>query len=312
MVSSKIEKLKKILICPSSFGEFDSSSIKLLEKNNFQITLNPFKRKIKNYELKELLKDNIIGTIAGLEEYDSEILCHSSLKIISRVGSGIDNIDLNYTNKKGIKVLNTPDGPTQSVAELTVCMMLTLLRNNFFNIESMKKNIWNRSIGNEMSDKNIVIIGYGRIGKKVAKILKSFCKNIFIVDPLMKSKTFKNITYEESLKIGEVFSLHTNSKNLFFTQNDLDKIKKENIYILNSSRGHNLDENAIIYGLNNKIINGVWLDVFKDEPYEKGLLFNDERILMTPHVSSYTIECRKNMEMQATLNLINFFNENRL
>lgn len=310
MVSSKIEKLKKILICPSSFGEFSSSSIELLEKNNFQITFNPFKRKIKINELKELLKDNIIGTIAGLEEYNYEILSHSSLKIISRVGSGIDNIDLNYANEKSIKILNTPDGPTQSVAELTICMMLTLLRNNFFNIESMKKNIWRRSIGNELSDKNIVIIGYGRIGKRVSKILKSFCKNIFIVDPFNKSKSFNNITYEEALKIGEIFSLHTNSKNLFFTQSDLNKIKKKNIFILNSSRGHNIDENAILYGLNNNIINGVWLDVFKEEPYMEGLLYNDKRILMTPHVSSYTIECRKNMEIQATLNLINFFNEN--
>ena len=206
-------------------------------------------------------------------------------------------------------MMSTPEGPINSVAELTVSMIINLVRNTLPNINSMSGKIWKRFQGNEVNEKNIVIIGYGRVGKKVSAILSSFCKNIFVVDPFVKSKQFKNISYEDSLEIGDIFSIHTNSKECYFDIESLKKTKK-NIFILNTSRGHNLDEKAILYGIEKGIISRVWLDVFDNEPYTNGNYFNNEQIILTPHIASYTYECRKKMEMDAVLNLINFFNEN--
>lgn len=308
MVSNKIKKLKKIFVGPSSFAEFDNYPLEILKKNNFQIINNPFKRKIIDKEFKEILGKDVIGTIAGLESYNENTLNDSSVKVISRVGSGIDNIDFDYINKNNIKLFRTEDGPTDSVAELTISMMINLVRQSFVVVNDMKRRVWKRQTGHEIKNKNIVIIGYGKIGQKVSEILSTFCNKIHIVDPYIKSKKFNNITFEESLEIGEIFTIHTNSKNTFFNIDDLKKVKN-NIYILNSSRGHNLDEESISYGIQNNLIHGVWIDVFNDEPYKTGKYFNNDKIILTPHTASFTVESRIKMEVDAVLNLVEYLNE---
>lgn len=302
--------MKKIFIGPSSFCQNSDEPINILNKHNFEVVLNPLGRKLNEEELIKLLDKNFIGSIAGLEKYNEKTLLNSDLKVISRVGSGLDNINFDYTSRKNIKIFSTPDGPVNSVAELTISMIINLVRNIFPNVNSMSQGVWERFSGKEINNKNIVIIGYGRIGKKVTKILSSFCKNIYIVDPFVKSSSYNNISYEESLAIGDIFSIHTNSKECYFDINSLKKTKKK-IYIFNASRGHNLNDQAILYGIKEKIINSVWIDVFDQEPYTKGVLFGHDKIIMTPHIASYTAECRKKMELDAVLNLVNYLNENK-
>jgi len=299
--------LNNILIGPSSFAEFSKEPLSILKKNNFNVIQNPYKRKITNAELIQLLKQDVIGIIAGLELLNSETLKDSNVKIISRVGSGTDNLELDFLNKNNIKVYSTPDGPTESVAELTISMMINLIRSSFKVNLNMHNEIWKRSIGYELKNKNIIIIGYGRIGKLVYKILNSFCDNLYVVDPFVTDPNIKSITFEESLVLGDIFSLHTNSKKVFFDMKAI-KIIKKGSYILNSSRSSSIDEEAIIFGINNKIIDSVWLDVFDSEPY-KGNLYKINNLIMTPHTSSYTVDCRVNMELDAVNNLINNFNE---
>ena len=113
-----------VLITTSSFGD---EAIRILQDSGFEVINNPYKRKITQTELKSLLK-GIEGVIAGLEKYDYDILSQSKLKVISRCGSGISNIDLNIAKELNVSVYNTPDGPTQSVAELTIGCLLTLIR----------------------------------------------------------------------------------------------------------------------------------------------------------------------------------------
>lgn len=300
--------MRKVIIGPSSFAEFDKSPIELLKYNNIEYIPNTFGRKITENELRNLLSGDVIASIAGLETYSKEIIEKSKLKIISRVGSGIDNIDMDYAMEKNVKIFNTPDGPTNSVSELTVSMMINLVRGSINNINSLKNKNWNRSVGFEISSKNIVVVGYGRIGKKVANILSSFCKNIYIVDPYVKSKKFKNISFKDSLDIAEIYTLHTNSKDLLFNEKILKKLKNR-VYLLNSSRAHNLTDETIIYGIENDIIRGVWLDVFHNEPYTQGILFDYPQIIMTPHIASYTVECRKKMELESVKNLIENLDE---
>ena len=115
--------MRKIFIGPSSFCENSKEPIELLKKNNFEIVFNPFKRKLNEKELIAILDKNTLGSIAGLECYDEKTLRDSNIKIISRVGSGVDNIDIDYIKNK-IKMMSTPEGPINSVAELTVSMII--------------------------------------------------------------------------------------------------------------------------------------------------------------------------------------------
>src|SRR5438132_14141527 len=118
----------KILTSPSSFGEVGPEPLTILNQNKFEIINNPFGRKLTEAEVIDLAKD-CIGIIAGVEPLTASVMdALPNLKCISRVGVGMDNVDLEYAKQKGITVLNTPDGPTRAVAELTVAMTMSLLR----------------------------------------------------------------------------------------------------------------------------------------------------------------------------------------
>ena len=167
----------KVLITTSTFGEVSNEPFQILKDAGIKALENPYKRKVTQSELVHLL-DGIQGVIAGLETYDREILFNSKLKVISRCGSGISNIDLDAAKELGIGVYNTPQGPTQSVAELTIGCLLSLLRNIPFMNNKMHNGIWEKSNGHLLHDMNILVIGYGRIGIAVAKILDVVCSSI--------------------------------------------------------------------------------------------------------------------------------------
>ena len=166
----------KVLITTSTFGE---AAIQILEKSGFEVINNPYSRKITLTEIVPLL-ENIQGVIAGLEQYDYDILSKSELKVISRCGSGLSNIDLDSAKKLGIAVFNTPEGPTQSVAELTVGCLLSLIRDvPRINI-LMHGGKWEKYNGRLLQSMKVLLIGYGRIGKVTAKILDAIGAKVLV------------------------------------------------------------------------------------------------------------------------------------
>lgn len=137
----------KVLVTTSSFGKFDQSPIKELEEAGFEIILNPKGRKLKKNEVLELLLNHKpIAILAGVEPLTSDVIveCSDFLKIISRCGIGLDSVDIEAAKKYGIKIFNTPDAPTQPVAELTLGLMLNLFRQISFCDYSIKKGQWQR------------------------------------------------------------------------------------------------------------------------------------------------------------------------
>ena len=144
-----------VLITTSSFGKV---AIRILEQSEFEVINNPYKRKITQTELIPLL-DGIQGVIAGLEQYNYDILSKSALKVISRCGSGLSNIDLDTAKKLGIAIYNTPEGPTQSVAELTVGCLLTLIRDVPRVNNLMHTGKWEKATGHLLKDMNVLLIG---------------------------------------------------------------------------------------------------------------------------------------------------------
>lgn len=294
-----------LLLATSTFNKSKNEFLEKIINKKFNPIYNPNNRKLTEKELIQLLIDNKINyVVAGLEPYNSNVLKNTNLKIISRLGSGISNVDTKTTKSKKIKVFSTPDGPIEAVSELTLGMIITMLREVINLNDKMHKNIWEREIGNLLFKKNVLIIGYGRIGKNLKRLLNPFKANVIIYD---KNKKYnKNINYiplKEAIPKADIITFHTNTEKEIIGKSEF-KLLKKGVIICNSSRGSVLNEKEIINYIRKKIIKKIWLDVFNDEPYF-GEMSKYKNIIMTPHIGSFTEETRKKMELKAIQNIIN-------
>lgn len=310
MATVKMKK-NKVLITTSKFAEFDNSPLKLLEENNFEYKLNPFERKLTKKELLSL-QPSYNCLLAGLEILDEEIFESSKFDVISRVGTGMNNVDLSAAKKFDISVYNTPLGPTQSVAEITVASLLSLLRKIPQANNDLHNGKWKKVYGNLLYQKDVLFIGYGNIAKKVHDLIRPFDVCVHVYDPFLKNDFSSDVNFytdlSDVLPKVDIISIHSSSENEIISKNEFDQMK-EGVYILNSSRGEVLNEVLLEAYLKNGKIAGAWLDVFCDEPYH-GNLVNCKNVILTPHIGSYSFEGRTFMETNAVENLINHFNRN--
>ncbi len=299
-------KGQKILIGPSTFAALDSAPMDNLKKSGATVIGNPVKRRLNKQELLKLLKDGVTGLIAGLEPLDREVMEQSDLKVISRCGSGMSNVDQQAAEELDITVCSTPDVPVASVAELTLAAMLNLLRM----VHQMNKDLhagqWNKRIGGLLEGKTVVIIGFGRIGRKIASLLDAFGARWLVVDPFFSGgANVECITLEEALPKADIVTIHSSGDQCILGGNEFALMKPGGL-ILNAARGELVEEEALLKALDDGRIAGAWLDVFVDEPYN-GALLKYEQVILTPHVGSYTRECRWRMEVEAVENLIRAF-----
>jgi len=301
-------KDEKILIGPSSFADMNRAPLQKLEELGCQIFNNPYKRKIKKEELLELLDKNITGLIAGLETLDKYVLKKSKLKVISRCGAGMSNVDLEAARKLGISVYNTPFGPTRAVAELTVGCLLSLIRQVPQMDRALHDRQWDKRVGRQLKGMTILVIGYGRIGQAVAQLIGAFETKIIICDPnLKKENAYPVMTLHEALPFADVITLHAGGEDRILGTDEFS-LMKPGVFILNGARGELIDEDALITAIGSGQVAGAWLDTFHQEPYE-GLITRCENVIMTPHVGSYTYEGRLQMELDAVDNLIRGFRD---
>lgn len=295
----------KILIGPSSFAETDKTPLKRLLAAGFTVIDNPYKRKMTKEELLMLLQDDVVGILAGLEPLDRDVMSRSHLKCISRVGAGMTNIDLQAARELNISVFNTPDGPTSAVAELVVGTLVSLLRwipQSNFALHNQK---WVRTMGGQIEGKTVAIVGFGRIGRRIAELLASFRVKLIAVDPYLKEGEaipYLLLSMEEALPQADIITIHTSGDECLFDMVTFSKMKRGS-FILNAARGNIVSEEALIKALEEGIVAGAWLDTFAKEPYE-GPLCNYENVILTPHIGSYTAECRQSMENEAVSNLL--------
>ncbi len=295
---------ENILISTSSFAASDKGPLEMLKEAGCEVINNPYKRKLTKPELTELLSNSVTGLIAGLEILDKEVLSKSKLKIISRCGSGLSNVDIEAAKELGIIVCSTPDAPVDSVAELTLAAMLSLLRAMPAMDRELHDGRWTKRTGLLLEGKTVAIIGFGRIGKKLSQLLAPFKVRLLVVDPSIKSGDVKTVTVslEKALSEADIISIHSSGNACLMGESELRKIKK-GAFILNAARGGAINEDALVKALEEKRVAGAWLDVFEEEPY-MGPLTKYPQVILTPHAGSYTVECRKQMEMEAVKNLI--------
>ena len=180
--------MKNIIICTSSFDKKNINKSGL--PKDLEIKFNPFGRKLKEKELLNMVNKETVGLVSGTEKITEKILIKApNLKVISRCGTGTDNIDSKVLKKKRLKIFTTDKEPTGAVAEFVLTQILATLKNTYIHNLYLKEKKWKKIKGEMLSSKKVGLIGYGKIGKKISQLLKPFKCKIFIYDP--KIKIFK-------------------------------------------------------------------------------------------------------------------------
>ena len=302
--------MKKIYISTSTFAQFSSKPLEMLRDNNYEVTINSFGRKLHQNEVLNIVS-NFDAIIAGTENYNSETIeSAKNLKVISRVGIGLDNIDIECADQKGIKIFKTQTTPAPSVAELVLGLTLDLLRKISNHNKNLKNGIWTKQMGSLFHGKALGIIGLGNIGKKLVEItsgmqLKYLAYDIVRDEKFAQEYGVQYCNLDELLIKSDVVSIHLslsdNNKGLIGF-NQLKMMKNTSI-LINTSRGEIVNEQELEKAILKKIIAGAGLDVFQDEPYA-GDLRKYDNVIVTPHIGSYAKEIRVSMELEAVENLL--------
>ena len=300
----------KVLVTSTSFNKVDPLPRERLVEYGCEIVDNPFSRPLKENELIPLL-ENVDGVIAGLDEYSRAAISSSrKLRVISRYGVGLDNIDLEAARERAILVVNTPEVNTQAVADLTFGLILAVCRKIPQAHFSTQKGKWGRLIGRGVYKKSIGIIGLGRIGKAVAERARGFSMEILAYDVKdeisSEGQGVRFLPLDELLAEGDFITLHCDlnpgSKGIIGAR-ELALMKKT-AYLINTARGGLIDEKNLFEALQKGAIAGAALDAFQDEPPVNSPLLTLDNIITTPHIGSYTHEALLEMGLIAVENLI--------
>jgi D-3-phosphoglycerate dehydrogenase len=305
--------LSKVLITTVPFGDKDRLPLELLEKAGIEYLINPHKTKLTEDQLADLVGDFGV-IIAGTEPITEKVFERAAnLKLISRVGIGLDSVDLIAAEKRGVKVSYTPDAPAPAVAELTLGLILTLLRSVHTSNSQMHQGKWQRVFGRRVAKVTVGIIGLGRIGTHLLRCVRGFDKlqvlanDIRPSDELSQEFGVKWVTKEQIYKEADVISLHLPLTNL--TKNMIQREQllsmKPDAMIINTSRGGIINESDLYEVMVKGHLSGAAIDVFEKEPYA-GKLAQIERCLLTAHMGSMSIDCRSQMEVEATEEVIRF------
>ena len=311
--------MPKVLITTVPFGDKNRLPIDLLDASGVEYSINTLGRKLKEEELAEMVTDYDV-LIAGTEDITDVVMAKASkLKLISRVGIGLDNINLLAAERRGIKVSYTPDAPAPAVAELTIGLMLALLRSVHVSNAQMHRGEWQRLFGRRIPEVTIGIIGTGRIGGRVLRRLQAFGSPRILANDIRPDKNIAPelklewVGKEDIYKQADLISLHVpltkQTKNMI--SHDELMMMKLDAMIINTSRGGIINEADLGAVLNAGHLSGAAIDVFDQEPYS-GDLSKIDRCLLTSHMGSMSIDCRTRMEIEATEEVVRFLNNQKL
>jgi D-3-phosphoglycerate dehydrogenase / 2-oxoglutarate reductase len=297
----------RVAVGTSSFAQEDDAPLQKLEAADCEVVENAFKRRLTEEEIIAHLK-GMDGLIAGLEPLNRRVIAAApQLKAIARVGIGVTNVDFDAAKDHGVKVSNTPDGPVAAVAEMTLTALLSLARRLIRTNEALHRKEWTKSVGMGLLGAKVLFLGYGRIGQKTAQLLRAFGAEVAVYDPYINAASLtEGEAYVSDLHAGlagaDVVTLHASGTNCILGGDEFAVLKK-GVILLNSARGELVEEAALVHALESGTVGGAWFDAFWQEPYT-GPLCDFDQVLLTPHVGTYTRQCRLGMESAAVDNLL--------
>ncbi|SVA57868.1 uncharacterized protein METZ01_LOCUS110722 [marine metagenome] len=302
----------------ATMGPLHSDGLSILEKNDYNV-----------FEVTDFSSDSLIAKLQDVDgialrtaKLTKDVLekCHK-LKIVSRHGVGYDNVDLNYLNEKKIALAITGTANAVTVAEhvmamfLNVCKIIKqsdrLVRDGKFSEKKSLPDFF------ELYEKNIFILGFGRIGRALAKRCLGFDTKVYVYDPFIDAAIIKEnncipADFEEGLRIADFISVHMpiNEETKNMIAKDQLMMMKKTCILVNTARGGIINEQDLIWALTNKEIYGAGIDVYEQEPPSiDNPLFKLDNIILTPHIAGLTLECRKRMAIETCENILHYLSD---
>jgi D-3-phosphoglycerate dehydrogenase len=267
------------------------------------------------------LVEDVDAILTDVEVIDREIFDHArKVRVVVEYGIGVDNIDLKTATEKGVMVCNVPAANVREVAEHTIALTMCLTRDIVrMDSDVRRRHVWDFNLyePTKLDDKNWGIIGFGKIGREVARLMKTFCSRIMVYDPLIEQKEIRRLGYEPSdfetiLRQSDVISIHIpliDGTRGMIGAEQLNMMKKT-AFLVNVSRGGIIHERDLYEALKDRKIGGAALDVLTNEPEDTCGLGNLENIVITPHAAWKSEKASYNVELAAVAEVKNVLTGN--
>ncbi len=303
--------MTKILITSTSFGRQDETPLELLRSKGYEITWNETGKPLDAGNLLAKL-DGCAGVIAGLDYFSADVFYGvTELKVVARYGVGVDRVDLDAAKKAGVIVTNTPSANSDSVADLTVGLLLSTARRIVEAHNQTMAGQWPKTFGVSLFQKTVGLIGLGRIGARVAKRLQGFDCRVLVCDPFIDEETAsqfgcEKVDLDTLLTESDFLSLHTpatTETNGMINRDTLAKMKPTAI-LVNTARGELVVEDDLLDALKSGKLFGAAIDAHISEPPQAEKFEEVPNLIVTPHIGAYTPEALFNMAMDSANDLI--------
>ena len=305
-------KSARAFVSTHPFGAVASTPLELLEAAGVAAQLNEYGRKIRPEELARHLAD-VDFLLAGTERLDTSVLKNAArLKLISRIGIGLDGIDFDYCRERGIRIAYTPDAPTVAVAELIVGVILDCLRRVSWTDSRLRAGVWYRHMGGMLRGRTVGLLGFGRIGKTTARLLRGFGVRLLACDPVWDVATARTLetercSFESLLQKSDILSLCLpldDTTRHYIGKLELEQMKPGAV-LVNTARGGIVDEVALFEAISSGHLGAAGVDVYEQEPYD-GPLKELDNVVLTCHMGAATVESRTAMETEAVEEVLRF------
>jgi D-3-phosphoglycerate dehydrogenase / 2-oxoglutarate reductase len=297
----------RVLLTSTSFQDNKGKHQDLLREQGFEV--DTMRGPVIENELLKVI-DQYDAVLMGDDEFTKTVIekgKKSKLKVLSKYGVGLDKVDLNACDANEIIVKNVRGVNQASVAEHVFALLLTFAKNIYSSIESTREGHWNRQTGFNLAGKKLGILGFGNIGKEVAKMAKAFSMDVFVFDKFIDEKLASNLdltitsSKEELIQEVDILTLHLPL--MKETENTINcealKLAKENLILINTARGGLVNESDLYDFLTNNKASAYLADVLRIEPIMHDLkLKNLGNVIITPHIASRT---RENVEIQGLM-----------
>jgi len=305
------ERKYRVLTTPRSFGKSSREPIDILERAGCEVVASPSPRPVSVENLCREIAD-MDALIVGIDPVTGDVIrAGSRLKVISKYGVGLDNIDLEAARERGIVVTNTPGANSRAVAELTIALVFALARRIPHADRATKSGRWEKVSGVELTGRTLGLVGLGTIGGIVAGLALGVGLRVVASDPRISEETneIEGVTLlplDELLAKSDFVSLHVplcDETQALINRQTL-KLVKTGAYLINTSRGEVVDEDALVEALRSGRLAGAALDVYRHEPPTGSRLAELDNVIATPHMGAHTTEAVDRMGVQAARNVV--------
>lgn len=306
------ESAPTVYVALQQFCEYDERPRQVLIDAGVAVRQNMLGHRLRREELLREL-DGVEAVLAGVEPYDAQLLeALPKLRCISRCGAGADSIDVQAATRRQIAVFTTPDETVEAVAQMTVAMALALARNLPLHLADIRAGRWRKHTGSVLGEWTIGLIGFGRVGRAVERVLRAFGPRVLVTDPAVPPAELPpGVEWQplpSLLAQSDLVSLHAagrQDEGPLLGQHEFTLIKKGS-RVINTARGFLIDEQALHAALVSGHLASAALDVYHEEPYV-GPLATLPQVLCTPHVATLTKTSRSAMELRSAQQIVEFF-----